>query len=1400
MQFGLFQRADYSYSEFSRDVKKADNRTFGGDICSQFVTENPRQFQLSFYPLYLVDDNVFEVMACHFAVSSVVNQMTKKMTTNLYQFQVRSIVIPDAIRSRYDTDDVRSKTISNLNDFLHSVSPFKSRITRRIRPNISNVPKLAEIIMKMVKSVKEECDGNLAVVFDRQHLKQDGSHAIWVFECSDFSDLDRVDKNHCLSFDFQVSGVKTNAFVRCWLTFGIGQRLRWYPEYAVWIIPFLFVRSTTMTTHKVVEGLYSEEYKHGWRVGLDDKVFNKYYHIITGYEHVSNNYNRNEVKQTIFVQKSLRDQLEIELKYDVALPLKRYIDEHAYDSEAILQDVQSANARQLDGDNSNIAPFISVKSPNWRIFKFSIYRFTNNRCVIGAIHENDDCQHLESIIQNLLKFQKCQLEVNAVSVIDFDLGPIINAFDHIVRVHHFFSDPGKKSEIQSYMAQYIQCHHGATCPLLSKHSKRSRERATLEEKTEDPLKEVDALCDAVNDTLQSIHCYTLHSKDDSNSISTNRNAKLQYQVPQSPEIINAEESEEVKEATNVTEDSSPIGINFGVSVLQWLPYGVDPHFGTLKDEILGNANSKIDVPAFIHFMMICIQKIRNTNYTVNEMMCLKLYSDTTDLQGLLRKAHWTATTMEVQQAYYHWAMGLYRAHLYHAAPIPTVEANKSKPCRLYHGLSQMFKMTHELPLYNGPFSTTMVKDVATEFCEEKGLIWNIQSTFANPLRFCIGIVMDWISTFKHEREVLLFNQFLPIQKTDTFDDDSGVLVDHLMYSLQSRATPITDKVAFFKQLGIRFSSDWIAKISNHKLLFEETECGRLNVIDRLKNELGILFFHIFDLLRHAAYDQDAKSVTLRDVDEVDHIDISDYVFAAGFADAISSNSLMEVLHFDDLTQFAIPCDCVLDDGTVCLDFNIFCKAADDSFDFAMVRSLILPEYQCVIGSKLVLEKSVAIPRRDSRHISAGSLKIRADSDFTIASTTNVTGSNSVVKFFSDGTFTNNGTISCNGIDEGRLGSIYIVAYLVVNNGKLQCGPDGDIYIICQKYTNLGVVDPVPMVLDLSDDVDIATADDYDVAKWIHRYKHELTVSGYLRGMDSELSLTISDCVSAIEAISDLSYFHYEDFRCQQSILKDETKAKRAMKWIRTTHDSAGDYLEFLKLAVSKEWAERVWAIVDSERKGVVHITELLDFFMFSVVSHQESMGRNLEISSKKEEIKADLEHLAIWIAVHYGYQQADHSFHLKMTKQIFSTKMTYFVQQYIDECNASDADLLTIPVGQVSASSIEGAVRKFIKDTEFRNLSRLSVTLVGDSPRAHDREFGFGRPVARSDARIFHRYDDSVDDEFKEDVQKMTIESSPSPRFNPTMADIQNIHGWLFGHGDVLKVCDYLSKLPCSLT
>ena len=697
LKFGQLQRTDYPYSEFLVDVANSERKVFRESICTPFVTNEAAKFALSFYPLYLVKDDLFEVMACHFAVSLVVNQMMKKMKCTKV-LTIRSVVVPASIRSRYDLDDEYDPTISDVNAYIQAASSSNVLTTAHVNSSLHHVSEIADKIIEFISilhSPSTTCT-NIAILFNRQKRNGKAQRTLTVFEYSDWSDLSELDTNYFVSFEFLIDNVSecTCPIVRCWLNFGVQQRLRFYPEYSVWIIQQLFVRSTTMTTYKMVQTLYSEEYKHGWRVSLDDKVFNKYYHIITGYEHVSNNYNRKEVlgysKLSVDEECGLRDHLQRTLHLKDGVILSDFTRGQAYDSETILEDMFGINKR-IEGQDSNIADLMNEHGANLRILKFAILRFQNMECTQQSVHHVEDCEHIESVIQSLLEFQKHDLQIDALSVVDFDLDSIINGFDHIIKVHQFLSDDAKKVEIQNYIAQRIQCSRGKHCDVLMKHSSRARERQTLEEKQDVPQHEVDALCDAISDVLHSVHCYVLHRNDHLYRLLSGKNNKFRTRF--ATEAAHTDDDVNDDQKGDEQEERVPLGINFGLNVLRWLPYKVYPVHETLKDEIIRNPESTVDRALFNHYEMLCIAKIKRTSYTLKEMLCLKLYSDTTDLQAKLRRAHWTVASLAIRKTYYQWGRGLYETHLYHAAPIP-IEKGKNRPSKLYHGLSQMFMMTH----------------------------------------------------------------------------------------------------------------------------------------------------------------------------------------------------------------------------------------------------------------------------------------------------------------------------------------------------------------------------------------------------------------------------------------------------------------------------------------------------------------------------------------------------------------------------------------------------------------------------------------------------------------------------------------------------------------------------------
>ena len=140
--------------------------------------------------------------------------------------------------------------------------------------------------------------------------------------------------------------------------------------------------------------------------------------------------------------------------------------------------------------------------------------------------------------------------------------------------------------------------------------------------------------------------------------------------------------------------------------------------------------------------------------------------------------------------------------------------------------------------------------VAKKFSEGLGMIWRLQSKYGNPFKFITGVDMDGISCYSNEEEILLMNQFLPIQDTQTFEDDVEQNVIHLIFSLKTFQKPITNKKSFYNIIGLKYEKKWDELLKKNKdLLYELTSIRSCTVLERLHRELEITIFpDEYDLL------------------------------------------------------------------------------------------------------------------------------------------------------------------------------------------------------------------------------------------------------------------------------------------------------------------------------------------------------------------------------------------------------------------------------------------------------------------------------------------------------------------------------------------------------------------------
>ena len=827
-------------------------------------------------------------------------QKERKQFATSKSMIIRCRIIPRSIISLYDNKADTSIQLHGFETWLDTVG-MNYRVSQSV---LMCQHQLVEDKVKLIQRVHanlvwqstctSEFLNDVVVLVGRQFCTKDGSNGnekLWIFPCPDKGAWDKLDRDYIFGFDFEIG----NAVKAAWCRFGEYQRIRFFPEYITTLIPRFFV-CPDMSQMEYMMKIYDSDFKHQWRVSLDDPTFNLYYKAITGDDHISNNYHRERLSVDCHVIRTLgfweyvrRRAIDTDFDY-----LYRWCIEQDMDSDAVFVDLietdKNGKPLYIEENESNFVQwtqgadaFYSLKSAVMRWKKMECNPENGRKCVLR------DCHHFEVAISHLSEFEKCRHKIDASTLGQFSLSKIIQSLDHIVSGHQLLRAE-YRAEIHRFTTTQIECNEGAECPVLSQYRNRIRENTEENRSNRDGQDPRDPECVIVNEVMDSVHVLMMHrcliesrgsndrfgtevmeledtekKEDETDKVGEevafhgksmlfgggkSKLAQMANWLTESYHRIKfdrtdmfsfqwIENKDTSSKSTLISSQSraAPLGIDFGVSVLRWIPFGALPYFRSLRDEIVNNRDSTIDEELFERYLIECIQKMKGTIYSLKEMLALKLYTDTTVFTSFVRKAHWTTSPVSMKKMYYFWASTLYKAALYHSAPIPSV--NGHSPQTLYHGLNRMFTMSAEQPKYHGPFSASTQRSVAHRYSNETGLFFRIIPSYSNPLQFCLGIDVETISCYKHEREILLVDQYIPIRSTKAFNNTSMTWVDLLMYTLKGRKSRIIDRDRFFLILGIQFDPKWKSLIKEHSELFELSAFGGRLVIARLYMELDI---------------------------------------------------------------------------------------------------------------------------------------------------------------------------------------------------------------------------------------------------------------------------------------------------------------------------------------------------------------------------------------------------------------------------------------------------------------------------------------------------------------------------------------------------------------------------------
>eukprot|EP01083_Nonionella_stella_P137028 417044_1 len=645
-------------------------------------------------------------------------------------------------------------------------------------------------------------------------------------------------------------------------------------------MPRLFRKPIRFSNAEYLNMLYHNSFRNGWCVTLKDEIFDTYYKMITKVTHVCVNYNRAILYDEFFDTKPmlcftdlLHHELETHRHFNTndIHRMNSFFDEHEYCTDAIIDDIHDDH-----GSNLEVSMKSKRKQNQFDIIRKIVRKYNGpaqkekaKMCKIDHVLSAEKCPLIRIIIDGLKQHNSETMHAtHHVNIAD-----LLAAYDHMISVHGLcasLSDPrlAETNESKPFEdmdhAQHTAGAHvyilseiggyctSKACPILQKHIMRRRERQKeeLQEDRKDGNEDHEdhgGLDEILHATLNALHCYILHEKKEL--------FRLNRQHGKSHFITSMIDTNELKDYMKLNEHKpkpSAAGtgpelvvmpnLNFGESVLKWLDYSEHPTFDEFREEIVENPESTINQEIYLIYAQECYIKMNHRKYAqflLEELMALKMYTDTDVFQSALRRAYWKSSNKEVKKSFYHWALLLYKAARFHSQPIPRRRQSKA-PLQLHHGINQVFVLDDIRPKYNGPISTSLQKSVAHSFSGGIGLLLSIASSYANKFKFMTGIRVRWISHHKNEDEVLLMDQYLPISSTVHFDNDAKNNVDHLLFTIKSYKKEILDKDHFYVILGISFTTSWVPFIEVHHVLFDPIDKDEsVRVLDVLVEKLKI---------------------------------------------------------------------------------------------------------------------------------------------------------------------------------------------------------------------------------------------------------------------------------------------------------------------------------------------------------------------------------------------------------------------------------------------------------------------------------------------------------------------------------------------------------------------------------
>eukprot|EP01084_Bolivina_argentea_P282686 483935_1 len=781
-----------------------------------------------------------------FAVSYLTNYIKHVKNQMNVIDNVNICIIPNKVISMLNRDiayEHNKIDIDNIDSSFQTqihINKMEANDLNSIYTHIVNIYKHQQKQRSNSEQKNNDIDNKILIIVDRRNVNDDLIHFMVVDENYHG---DHLCCNYVLTICFFINYL-TN-IVKCYLWWAVFQKVRFFPETVMYIIPKLFDKHLFRgSQRKRVELIHSHNFKNGWRIDLNDPRFNKWYKILTGYDHVSVNYHEtvmngddekeekydSNIEEFAHCNKPLNDCDSVKYLLNILQQFPAGIPEHFNDN--IDNNTFTFNSELLSNSYDHMIIYHALFVDNAQKLKIQNYFIS----VVGRCVQKEKCllieQHINRNIESTDDDNKNNTEDTYINY--YVYRSIFNS------IHSYILHPTNE----------LYRIRNATLNTKMRFTTEVNKDDQMHEELKLQVSEENDFIDSIFIELDNNNIVNINSfkhwieqnEYDQESIQSDiiflqhsSNIKCYFLTKYNEEKTNQyyevikqlsikQKQKEKEEKTDVFE------INFGQNVLVWLLYNESPFFLDFKTEIIKNPHSTISEQKYneLNEQVKIKIKSRANGWTQIELLSLKIYTDTTDYQSSLRKAFWypkdddDVENKKLKRYFYHWGITLYQTFLRHGGPPPIWDNKSTKPMTLYHGLNQVFAIKSSIPYYNGIISTSINETVANQFSDNSGLIWSIQGSYINQFKSLIGISTDWFSQYKNESEFILFNSFIPIDKTINFANTIDDKINIFLKQLQIYDKRILNVNLFYKQLGIELQSEWIPIIENHPKLFNST--------------------------------------------------------------------------------------------------------------------------------------------------------------------------------------------------------------------------------------------------------------------------------------------------------------------------------------------------------------------------------------------------------------------------------------------------------------------------------------------------------------------------------------------------------------------------------------------------